>query len=78
MGTSKLLGDNLTKCWEVTCDRQISHPGGVEILLVTSYLVFFIALISCYEIMSSFFIKDRDGHLVLKFQRFEFLNMTDG
>ena len=37
MGTSKLLGDNLTKSWEVTCDGLISHPGGVEILLVASY-----------------------------------------
>ena len=32
MGTSKLLGDNLTKCWEVTCDELVSHPEGVEIL----------------------------------------------
>ena len=31
MGTVKLLGDNLTKCWEGNCD------GGVEILLVASY-----------------------------------------
>ena len=37
VGTSKLLGDNLTKCWEVTCDGLVSHPGGVEILLVASY-----------------------------------------
>ena len=37
MGTSKLLRDNLTKCWEVTCDGLVSHPGGVEILLVASY-----------------------------------------
>ena len=37
MGTSKLLGDNLTKCWEVTCDGLVSHPWGVEILLVASY-----------------------------------------
>ena len=37
MGTSILLGDNLTKCWEVTCDGLVSHPGGVEILLVASY-----------------------------------------
>ena len=28
MGTSKLLGDNLTNCWEVTCDGLVSHPGG--------------------------------------------------
>ena len=28
MGTSKLLGDNLTKCWEVACDGLVSHPGG--------------------------------------------------
>ena len=32
MGTNELLGDNLTKCWEVTCDGLVSHPGGVEIL----------------------------------------------
>ena len=31
------FGDNLTKCWEVTCDGLVSHPGGVEILLVASY-----------------------------------------
>ena len=37
MGTNKFLGDNLTKCWEVTCDGLVSHPGGVEILLVASY-----------------------------------------
>ena len=36
MGTSKLLGDNLTNCWKVTCDGLVSHPGGVEILLVAS------------------------------------------
>ena len=30
MATSKLFGDKLTKCWEVTCDGQVSHPGGVE------------------------------------------------
>ena len=34
MEISKLLGDNLTKCWEVTCDGLVSHPEGVEILLV--------------------------------------------
>ena len=28
MGTSKWLGDNLTKCWKVTCDGLVSHPGG--------------------------------------------------
>ena len=39
MGTSELLGDNLTNCWEVTCDGLVSHPGGVEILLVSSYYV---------------------------------------
>ena len=27
MGTSKLLGYNLTKCWKVTCDGLVSHPG---------------------------------------------------
>ena len=37
MGPGKLLGDNLTKCWEVTCDGLVSHPGGVEIFLVASY-----------------------------------------
>ena len=37
MGTNKLLGDNLIKCWEVTCDGPVSHPGGVEILLDASY-----------------------------------------
>ena len=36
MGTSKLLEDNLTKCWEVTYTGLVSHPGGVEILLVTT------------------------------------------
>ena len=30
MGTSKLFGDKLTKCWEVTCDGQESQPWGVE------------------------------------------------
>ena len=24
---------NLTKCWEVTCDGLLSHPGGVAMLL---------------------------------------------
>ena len=28
---AKLLGDNLAKCWEVTCEGLLSHPGGVEI-----------------------------------------------
>ena len=37
MRTSKLLGDNVIKCWEITCDGLVSHPGGVEILLVASY-----------------------------------------
>ena len=27
---------NLAKYWEVTCDGQASHPGGVAILLVAS------------------------------------------
>ena len=27
---------NLMKCWEVTCDRLASHPGGVAIFLVAS------------------------------------------
>ena len=27
---------NLTKCWGVTCDGLVSHPGGVAILLVSS------------------------------------------
>ena len=27
---------NLTKCWEVTCNGLVSHPGGVAILLVAS------------------------------------------
>ena len=27
---------NLTKCWEVTCDRLASRPGGVAIFLVAS------------------------------------------
>ena len=22
------FGDNLVKCWEVTCDGLVSHPGG--------------------------------------------------
>ena len=35
-----VLGDNLTKCCEVTCDGLLSHPGGVEILLVASYYSF--------------------------------------
>ena len=30
-------GDHLTKCWEVPCDGLVSHPGGVEILLVALY-----------------------------------------
>ena len=37
MGNSKLLGDNVTKCWQVTCDGLVSHPGGEEIFLVASY-----------------------------------------
>ena len=37
MATSKLLGYNLTKCWKVTWDGLVSHPGGVEILPVASY-----------------------------------------
>ena len=38
MGTScKLLGDNLTKCWEVTCNGLLSHPGGVEIPVTRKY-----------------------------------------
>ena len=31
------FGNNLTKCWEVTCDGLVSHPRGVEKLLVASY-----------------------------------------
>ena len=27
---------NLMKCWGVTCNGLVSHPGGVPILLVTS------------------------------------------
>ena len=27
---------NLAKCWKVTCDGLVSHPGGVAILLVGS------------------------------------------
>ena len=30
------FGDNPTKCWEETCVGLVSHPGGVEILLVAS------------------------------------------
>ena len=37
--TANCFGDNLTKCWGVTCDGLVSHPGGVEILLVASYYI---------------------------------------
>ena len=30
------FGDNLTNCREVTCNGLVSHPRGVEILLVAS------------------------------------------
>ena len=36
MGTGKLSGQSLTKCWEVTYDGLASHPGGVAVLLVAS------------------------------------------
>ena len=38
MATSKLFGDNLTKCWEVTCNGLVSQPGGVGILLHSTTL----------------------------------------
>ena len=37
MGTSKLLWGQPDKMLGVTCDGLLSHPGGVEILLVASY-----------------------------------------
>ena len=40
MVTSKLSTEgNLTKCWGITCDGLVSHPGGVAILLVISCYV---------------------------------------
>ena len=38
-GPAHCFGDNLTKCWEVTCDELISHPVGIKILLAASYYV---------------------------------------
>ena len=32
-------GDNLTKCWEVTCDGLASHPGGVEMILRSRFVL---------------------------------------
>ena len=32
----QIVGENLTNCWEVTCDGLASRPGGVEILLAAS------------------------------------------
>ena len=37
MESANCFGNNLTKCWEVACDELISHPGGIDILLVASY-----------------------------------------
>ena len=34
MGTSKLHEDNPIKCWAVTGDELVFHPGEVEILLL--------------------------------------------
>ena len=33
-GYRQIVGENLTNCWEVTCDGLASRPGEVEILLV--------------------------------------------
>ena len=35
-GYRRIVGENLTNCWGVTCDGLASHPGGVEILLAAS------------------------------------------
>ena len=35
-GFWRIVGENLTNCWGVTCDGLASHPGGVEILLAAS------------------------------------------
>ena len=35
-GYRRIVGENLTNCWGVTCDGLASRPGGVEILLDTS------------------------------------------
>ena len=32
----RIVGENLTNCWGVTCDGLASRPGGVEILLAAS------------------------------------------
>ena len=37
IGVANCFGDNLTKYWEITCNGLVSHTGGVEILLVSSY-----------------------------------------
>ena len=31
--------DNLTECWQVTCDGLVSHQGGVEILLASRFIL---------------------------------------
>ena len=38
-GPANYFMDNLTKCWEVTCHRLVSHSEEVEILLVASYYI---------------------------------------
>ena len=35
-GYLRIVGENLTNCWGVTCDRLASHPEGVEKLLAAS------------------------------------------
>ena len=35
----RIVWENLTKCWRVTCDGLASRPGGVEILLAASCYV---------------------------------------
>ena len=33
----RIVGENLTNCWGVTCDGLAFRPGGVEILLAASF-----------------------------------------
>ena len=35
-GYRRIVGENLTNCWGVTCGGLASSPGGVDILLVAS------------------------------------------
>ena len=35
-GYLRIVGENLTNCWGMTCDGLASRPGGVKMLLAAS------------------------------------------